>query len=78
MDKENKIAGFKYLTDNYGWLFHQKMCCRWNGYIYDNEMYLYKKLDISKLSVRELIEKAVQDLDLIYFYIEARENKCQD
>lgn len=68
--KENKIKGFKYLSDNYGWFFNQESCCRWNGYIYDKEMYLYKKLDVSNLSVKELSKKTIQDLELISFYIE--------
>jgi len=76
LDKENKIAGFKYLTDNYGWFFNQEDNCHWNGYSYDKEMYLYKKLDISDLTVKELVEKAVQDLEDIYFY--KRDVRCQD
>ena len=42
-------------------------------------MYLYKKLDISNLTVKELAEKVVHDLELIYFYLEAtRGRECQD
>ena len=79
IDKENKIKGFKYLSDNYGWLFNQESCCIWNGYSYDKEMYLYKKLDVSNLSVEELSKKTIQDLELIYFYIEPMRNKsCPD
>lgn len=79
IDKENEIKGFKYLSDNYGWLFNQESCCIWNGYSYDKEMYLYKKLDVSNLSVEELSKKTIQDLELIYFYLKPmRENLCQD
>ncbi len=78
-DKANKIAGYKYLTDNYNWFFGQDDSCNWNGYSYDKEMYLYKKLDVSELSVKELTEKAVKDLELIHFYLKPlRENACQD
>lgn len=38
-------------------------------------MYLYKKLDVSNLSVEELSKKTIQDLELIYFYIEPMRNK---
>lgn len=42
-------------------------------------MYLYKKIDISNLTVKELAEKAIKDLSLIYFYLKPmRENLCQD
>lgn len=78
LDKENKISGFKYLTDKYSWLFNQEDNCNWNGYSYDKEMYLYKKLDVSELSVKELTEKAVLDLELIYFYLEPLREICQD
>ena len=68
-DKENKCLGFKYLTDNYGWLFNQEQGCLWNGYSYKDEMYLYKKTDISNYTVFELAEKVQCDLSLIYTYI---------
>lgn len=68
-DTENKIAGFKYLSENYSWFFNQENMCKWNGYSYEKEMYLYKKLDISNLTVKELSEKALKDLSLIYFYL---------
>lgn len=78
-DKENKIAGFKYLSENYGWLFGQENTCKWNGYSYEKEMYLYKKLDISDLTAKELAEKVVHDIELIYFYLEPiRGKECQD
>ncbi len=78
-DKENKNAGFKYLSKNYSWLFEQENDCKWNGYSYEKEMYLYKKLNISDLTVKELAEKVVHDLELIYFYLEPiREKECQD
>ena len=42
-------------------------------------MYLYKKIDISEYSVKELSEKVIHDLELIYFYIEPMRNKrCHD
>lgn len=72
-DKENKDLGFKYLSDNYAWLFNQENTCKWNGYSNNDEMYLYKKLDISELSVKDLVEKVVLDLELIYFYVKALE-----
>lgn len=72
-DKENKILGFKYLSDNYAWLFNQENACKWNGYSTNDEMYLYKKLDISELSVKDLVEKATLDLELIYFYVKTLE-----
>lgn len=79
LDKENKIKGFKYLSDNYGWFFNQESCCRWNGYSNDKEMYLYKKVNISHLTIKELSEKARQDLEMIYFYLEAlRGKECHD
>lgn len=79
MDRDNKRAGFKYLSDNYDWFFEQENFGKWNGYSYDKEMYLYKKIDISKYSVKELSEKVIHDLELIYFYIEPmRDKKCQD
>ena len=78
-DIENKIAGFKYLSDNYGWFFDQENMCKWNGYNYEKEMYLYKKLDISNLTVKELSEKVIVDLSLINFYLKTmREKLCQD
>lgn len=78
-DKENKIAGFKYLSENYSWLFEQEDTCKWNGYSYEKEMYLYKKLNISDLTVKELAKKVVHDLELIYFYLETiRGKECQD
>lgn len=78
-DKENKIAGFKYLSKNYSWLFEQEDTCKWNGYSYEKEMYLYKKRDISDLTVKELAEKVVHDLELIHFYLEPiRGKECQD
>lgn len=78
-DKENKIAGFKYLSENYSWLFEQEDTCKWNGYSYEKEMYLYKKLNISDLTVKELAKKVVHDLELIYFYLEPiRGKECQD
>ena len=78
-DKENKNAGFKYLSENYSWLFEQEDTCKWNGYSYEKEMYLYKKLDISNLTVKELAKKVVHDLELIYFYLEARRGReCKD
>lgn len=78
-DTENKTTGFKYLSENYGWFFNQENTCKWNGYSYEKEMYLYKKIDISNLTVKELAEKAIKDLSLIYFYLKPmRENLCQD
>ena len=78
-DTENKTAGFKYLSENYEWFFNQENTCKWNGYSYEKEMYLYKKIDISNLTVKELAEKAIKDLSLIYFYLKPmRENLCQD
>lgn len=78
-DTENKTTGFKYLSENYGWFFNQENTCKWNGYSYDKEMYLYKKLDVSNLSVEELSKKTIQDLELIYFYIKPMRNKsCPD
>lgn len=42
-------------------------------------MYLYKKRDISDLTVKELAEKVVHDLELIHFYLEPiRGKECQD
>lgn len=79
LDKENKIAGFKYLSDNYAWLFGQEDFSKWNGYSYEKEMYLYKKTNISHLTIKELSKKVIQDLELIYFHIEPmRDKKCQD
>lgn len=75
LDKENKIAGFKYLSDNYAWLFGQEDFCKWNGYSCESEMYLYKRINISKYSVKELSEKVIHDLELIYFYIEPMRNE---
>lgn len=79
-DKENKAMGFKYLCDSYGWLFNQESCCRWNGYSYDKEMYLYKKNDTSNLSIGELLKKVRQDLEMIYLYLEpsTRGEQCPD
>ena len=78
-DVENKTAGFKYLSENYGWFFNQESMCKWNGYSYEKEMYLYKKIDISNLTVKELSEKAIKDLSLIYDYLKPmREKLCQD
>ena len=68
-DKENKHLGFKYLSDNYGWLFNQEQGGIWNGYSYKNEMYLYKKTDISNYTISELSQKVQYDLSLIYNYI---------
>lgn len=79
LDKENKAAGFKYLNDNYAWLFGQEDFCKWNGYSYEKEMYLYKKLDISNLTLEQLAEKTIHDLELIYLYLEPiRGKQCQD
>ena len=75
MDRDNKQAGFKYLSDNYDWFFEQENFGKWNGYSYESEMYLYKKLDVSKYSVKELSQKVIHDLELIYFYIELMRNK---
>ena len=75
MDRDNKRAGFKYLSDNYDWFFEQENFGKWNGYSYESEMYLYKKLDVSKYSVKELSQKVIHDLELIYFYIEPMRNK---
>ena len=69
-DKENKNLGFKYLSDNYSWFFNQEKLGIWNGYSYENEMYLYKKLDISNYTIAELSLKAHCDLGLVYHYIE--------
>lgn len=78
-DTENKTTGFKYLSENYGWFFNQENTCKWNGYSYEKEMYLYKKIDISNLTVKELAEKAIKDLSLIYFYLKPmKENLCPD
>ena len=71
----NKLLASKYLNDNYGWLFEQENFGKWNGYSNESEMYLYKKIDISEYSVKELSEKVVHDLELIYFYIEHIRNK---
>ncbi len=68
-DRDNKNLGFKYLSDNYGWLFNQEHGGIWNGYSYKNEMYLYKKADISSYTVSELSQKVQYDLSLIYTYI---------
>lgn len=38
-------------------------------------MYLYKRINISKYSVKELSEKVIHDLELIYFYIEPMRNE---
>ena len=68
-DKENKRLGFEYLSTHYGWFFNQEQECHWNGYSYEDEMYLYKKTDISNYTVFELAEKVQCDLNLIYTYI---------
>ena len=79
LDKENKITGFKYLSDNYAWFFGQEDFCKWNGYSYEKEMYLYKKINVSHLTIKELSEKVIQDLELIYFYLEQlKEKQCHD
>ena len=67
------FSDFKYLSDNYAWLFNQENTCKWNGYSNNDEMYLYKKLDISELSIKDLVEKVMLDLELIYFYVKALE-----
>lgn len=75
MDRDNQLAGFKYLSDNYDWFFEQENTGKWNGYSCESEMYLYKRIDISKYSVKELSEKVIHDLELIYFYIEPMRNE---
>lgn len=74
-DKENKILGFKYLTDNYGWLFNQENTGQWNGYSNDSEMYLYKKIDVSNLTIEQLTQKVQLALEMIHTYIEDFCNK---
>ena len=70
-DKENKNAGYKYLLEKYNWFFKDNN--NWGGYSYDNEMYLYQKIDISELTVEELVTMAIDDLELLYKRV-----KCQD
>ena len=70
-DKENKQLGFKYLYENYPWFFNlEDGSGILNGYSYSDEMYLYKKIDVSNYTVAELAKKVQYDLSLIHAYID--------
>ena len=74
-DKENKQAGYNYLCKKYSEFFNPQSTDTWSGYSYDKEMYLYKKIDISKYTVEKLKKKVQDDLEKVYTI---RENKCHD
>lgn len=65
-DKENKQAGYDYLCKKYSEFFNPQSTDTWSGYSYDKEMYLYKKIDISKYTIEKLKERVQKDLDIAY------------
>ena len=70
-DKGNKQLGFKYLYENYPWFFNlEDGSGILNGYSYPDEMYLYKKIDVSNYTIAELTKKVQYDLSLIHTYID--------
>jgi len=68
-DNVSNLLGYKYLTDNYGWLFNQNQEGIWTGYDKEKEMYLFLEIDISNYTISELNTKIQYDLGQIYTYI---------
>lgn len=70
-DAENKQKGYDYLTKEYPWFFDQEENKEgtWGGYSGDDEMYLYKKVDISEKTVEEITQKIFWDLNEIYYMV---------
>lgn len=70
-DAENKQNGYDYLMKEYPWFFDQEENKEgnWGGYSYDHEMYLYKKVDASGKSVKEITQQIYEDLNEIYFMV---------
>ncbi len=66
---KNKEEGYDYLKNNYGDFFEQeKNEGKWGGYNNKTEMYLYKKINISDYTVKDLKNKVQNDLEKALSY----------